>query len=207
MRRIPLYVVAGVALVLVLSLGWPLVIRGREPTCSQDGRKRVRVVFSGGHETEAVDHGRPVRLIAAALGVPSEVFRRAFSRVRPAPAWSLGPSPARARENKAVLMAVLGPYGITNDRLDAVSNRYRYRRSLGELWPVKAAVAYALIDRHGHVTGFEVVDGGYGYTSPPTVTVSGFGALPVNVALSFGRKFESNGSIAAIALERGTHGG
>src|SRR4051794_34511931 len=47
---------------------------------------RVPVVFSGGHETNLRDHGRPVVLVAGALGVPAQVFRDAFSHVRPAPA-------------------------------------------------------------------------------------------------------------------------
>lgn len=48
------------------------------------GVTRMPVVFSGGHETVGVDHGRPVVLIAAALGVKDEVFREAFSHVHPA---------------------------------------------------------------------------------------------------------------------------
>jgi hypothetical protein len=51
------------------------------------GVTKVPVVFSGGHDTVVVDRGRPVVLIAAALGVPDEVFREAFSHVRPASGW------------------------------------------------------------------------------------------------------------------------
>jgi hypothetical protein len=54
---------------------------------------RVAVVFSGGHETEGVDHGRPVVLIAAALGVKPEVF----TRPAPAAAGLLTLKPARTR--------------------------------------------------------------------------------------------------------------
>src|SRR5581483_6178092 len=39
------------------------------------------VVFSAGHETDPRDGGRPVALIAAALGVKPEVFRAAFRGV------------------------------------------------------------------------------------------------------------------------------
>jgi hypothetical protein len=128
---------------------------------------RVPVVFSGGYETVPRDRGRPVVLIAAALGVPSDVFRKAFSRVRPAPAGTR-PDPQQVRKNKEVLLKALGPYGVTNDRLDEVSNYYRYVRSRGELWPTKPA--------------------------------TGFDNLAAKVELSFGKKFESNGSVAAIKL-------
>src|SRR5437016_5075268 len=81
---------------------------------------RVPVVFNGGHDTDPRDHGRPVVLIAAALGVKPEVFREAFSHVHPAGPGSGGPTDAEARKNKAALMSALGKYGITNDRLDTV---------------------------------------------------------------------------------------
>ena len=84
------------------------------------GVTRVPVVFSGGHDTVPVDHGRPVVLIAAALGVKDEVFREAFSHVHPAGPGSGGPTGEEARANKAALMKALGKYGITNERLDAV---------------------------------------------------------------------------------------
>ena len=85
----------------------------------------VPVTFSGGHETDPQDHGRPVGLVAAALGVKPEVFRQAFSGVTPAKNGK--PSPEEAQRNKAALMKVLGPYGVTNERLDEVSNYYRYQ--------------------------------------------------------------------------------
>ena len=43
----------------------------------------VTVTIASGLETDPVDNGRPVVLIAAALGVPTEVFREAFSGVTP----------------------------------------------------------------------------------------------------------------------------
>ena len=69
-------------------------------------------------------------------------------------------------------MAALAPYGVTNERLDTVSNYYRYVRSRGELWPTQPAAAYALV-RRGVVTGYVVTSGGSGYSSPPIVTVPG----------------------------------
>lgn len=61
-------------------------------------------------------------LIAAALGVKDENFREAFSHVHRAGPCSSGPTDAEARQNKAALMSALGKYGITDERLDAVSN-------------------------------------------------------------------------------------
>src|SRR5437667_1129886 len=92
---------------------------------------RVPVVFSGGHETDPRDGGRPVVLIAAALGVTPEVFREAFSHVRPAPAGR-EPEPGQVRQNKAALLAALAKHGVTNEKLDTVSNYYRYARSRNE---------------------------------------------------------------------------
>src|SRR4051794_23144238 len=83
------------------------------------------LIFSGGHDTDPRDHGRPVVLIAAALGVKTEVFREAFSGVTPA--GDRRPTGDEARRNKAALMKVLQPLGITNERLDEVSNYYRYQ--------------------------------------------------------------------------------
>jgi hypothetical protein len=158
----------------------------------------VSVMFSGGHETYGPDRGRPVVLIAAALGVPAEVFREAFSHVHPAgPGQS--PQEPQVRANKAALMAALTPYGVTDDRLNAVSNHYRYVRSRGEMWPVRAATAYALV-ASGVVTGFVITDGGTGYSSPPTVTVPGVSGLSARAQLAFGADFEHNGAVTSITL-------
>jgi len=158
---------------------------------------RVPVKFSGGHETDRRDRGRPVLLIAAALGVSSDVFRDAFSQVRPAPAGTR-PSPDQVRKNKESLMNALGPHGVTNDRLDEVSNYYRYVRSRGEMWPTKPAQSYAEVEG-GKIVRFVVTKGGSGYSSPPIVSVPGFD-VATKVELSFGKKFETNGAVAAITL-------
>jgi hypothetical protein len=159
---------------------------------------RVPVKFSGGHDTDPRDHGRPVVLIAGSLGVKPEMFREAFSHVRPAPAGT-EPDRGRVQENKAALLSALGKYGISNDRLDEVSNYYRYVRSRGELWPTKPARANALV-KNGRITGFEILDGGSGYSSAPTVTVSGFGNLAATAQLSFSKTFAKNGSVSSITL-------
>lgn len=163
------------------------------------GVTKVPVVFSGGHDTDPRDHGRPVVLVAGALGVAPEVFRDAFSRVHPAGPDSGGPTREEAQANKAALMSVLGKYGITNDRLDTVSNRYRYVRSHGEMWPTQPAVANALV-QNGVVSGFEIVSGGYGYSSTPTVTVPNVKSAPTKVELAFGANFDVNGSVSKITL-------
>jgi hypothetical protein len=158
---------------------------------------RVPVKFSGGHETDRRDRGRPVVLIAAALGVPSDVFREAFSHVRPAPAGTR-PTPDQVRRNKEALMNALGPHGVTNDRLDEVSNYYRYVRSRGEMWPTKPAQAYTEV-KDGKIVRFVVTKGGAGYSSPPSVSVPGYD-VATKVELSFGKKLENNGTVKAIKL-------
>src|SRR5438046_5515780 len=90
------------------------------------------VTITGGHDLGPQDHGRPCALIAAALGVKTEVFREAFGGVTPA--RGRGPSGEEARRNKEALMRVLQPHGVTNERLDEVSNYYRFRPQNGELW-------------------------------------------------------------------------
>ncbi|RBP42641.1 hypothetical protein DES53_106350 [Roseimicrobium gellanilyticum] len=162
------------------------------------GVTRVTVVFSGGHDTVPVDHGRPVVLIAAALGVPDEVFREAFSHVRPA-AGGREPEPQQVRANKSALMSALGKHGVTNDRLDEVSNFYRYPPGRGGLWRNKPATAHALV-KEGTVIGFEVVDGGSGYSSPPSITVPGVKTSEVKVTLSYGKDLQKNGSVSTIAM-------
>jgi hypothetical protein len=164
------------------------------------GVTKVPVVFSEGHDTDPRDRGRPVILVAGALGVAPEVFREAFSHVHPAGVDSGGPTQEEARANKAALMNALGKYGITNDRLDTVSNRYRYVRSHGQMWPTKPAVANALV-KNGAVTGFEIVSGGEGYSSPPTVTVPNVQGFTAKVDLAFDKDFSKNGAVSAIALQ------
>jgi hypothetical protein len=159
---------------------------------------RVPVVFSGGHETDPRDRGRPVVLIAAALKVPPEVFRAAFSQVHPAPA-GMEPDEQRVRQNKDALLGALSRYGVTNDRLDEVSNYYRYVRSRGELWPTKPAVAYALV-RGGNVTSFSVTSGGAGYSSAPAVTVPNIPGATGKAQLSFSTDLDQNGALSSIVF-------
>ena len=180
---------------IALALGGVLTL-GRAQTAGAE--QRVSVVFEGGHETEGLDRGRPVVLVAGALGVTPEVFRDAFSRVHPAHRDG-GPTPDEARANKAALMDALAKYGVTNARLDEVSNYYRYRRDRGETWPTRFAKAFAVV-QDGRVVRFEVMDPGEGYSSPPTVRVPGFPALAAKASLAFDRRFAKNGSIRSISI-------
>jgi hypothetical protein len=168
--------------------------------CSGTGdpaRQEVQVVFTGGHETDPRDNGRPVVLIAAALGVEPELFRDAFSVVRPA-ALGTAPEAERVIANKAVLLAALSPYGITNARLDAVSNHYRYDASAGELWPTRAAAATAVV-QDGTVLRVDVTKPGSGYTSAPTATVPGVAGV-LHVTLRYGTELATNGGVADVTV-------
>jgi hypothetical protein len=157
------------------------------------------VVISGGFNTDPQDNGRPVVLIAAALGVPTEVFREAFSGVTPAGADG-GPSSALAQRNKAALLKVLAPYGITNERLDEVSNYYRYNGSKGQVWSRTLATATATVT-DGIVTGVTITNPGAGYSSNPIITVMGpSGKVTATATLSYTTDFKTNGSISAITI-------
>ena len=156
----------------------------------------VTVTISGGHDTEPVDNGRPVVLVAAALGVPTELFREAFSGVTPAGAGEQ-PQDAQVKLNKAALLKVLAPYGITNEQLDAASNFYRYSGSSGETWTHTDATATAVLT-DGTVTSITVTTAGAGYSSTPTVTLSNGQTASATVA--YGTDTATNGSIESISL-------
>lgn len=156
------------------------------------------MLFNGGYETDPRDHGRPVKLIAAALGVEAQVFRDAFSNVNPA--QNGAPTEARARTNKKVLLDALSKHGVTNERLDEVSNYYRYQPGRGNLWKHTPASATAII-KEGKVTGFEITNAGSGYLTPPTVTVAGHPDLRVKATLEFSKEFRTNGSIKSLTIE------
>jgi hypothetical protein len=162
-------------------------------------QERAQLVFVGGHETDPRDHGRPVVLIAAALGVSPEVFREAFSHVTPAPGGT-EPLPGQRERNKEALMKALSPYGVTNERLNQVSNYYRYSRERGdELWKATAASGYAML-RDGVVTGVVITNGGSGYTSVPVVSVAGRPGVKITVKLAFGPDLTRNGSVKELAV-------
>jgi hypothetical protein len=162
------------------------------------GETVAPVTFIGGHETDPRDGGRPVVLIAAALNVPSDVFRKAFSGVTPA-AGGEEPQPEQVRRNKQALLKVLGPYGITNDQLDTVSDYYRYSGSRGQMWRNTPATATATV-RDGAVVAITITNPGSGYSSVPTISVPGARKFNAAVTVAFGTDFEKNGSIASVML-------
>jgi hypothetical protein len=189
-------------LALAFSLLLSFVFAASAETPLPPGVKRLPVVFSGGFETDQRDHGRPVILIASALGVAPEVFRETFTHVHPAGPGSGGPTREEAQQNKKALMDGLGKYGVTNDRLDAVSNYYRYPPGRGGRWKTADASANALV-KDGKVVSFEIVDHGSGYTMEPTVTVPGVTApAAYKVKLAYTKQFETNGSIEAVVVEK-----
>jgi hypothetical protein len=165
---------------------------------SMAAETKLSVSISGGHEIGKNDYGRPVALIAAALSVKPDVFREAFSGVTPA--RGRGPTGDEARRNKAALLKVLRPHGVTNERLDEVSDYYRYQPQRGELWPTRPAKAHAVVEGD-KIKRIVVTDGGSGYCSPPEVRISGFENLHATATLKFTSDLKTNGSIALIKLE------
>jgi len=176
----------------VVTLGIPTAAATSRAT-----EAKIPVTFSGGHETDPKDHGRPVVLVAAGLGVKPEVFRKAFSGVTPA--RGRGPTGEEARRNKQALMKVLGPYKVTNERLDEVSNYYRYRPQEGEMWPTTSAKAYAVVE-DGKIKKIVVTEPGAGYSSPPKATVKGFEKVPLEAKVKFVTDLKKNGGIESIEV-------
>jgi hypothetical protein len=158
------------------------------------------VVISGGFDSDPQDHGRPVALVAAALGVPTEVFREAFSGVAPA-GLDRGPTAEEAQRNKAALMKVLAPYGITNERLDEVSNYYRYNGKNGGIWKRTLATATPTMT-NGILSGVIITNPGSGYSSNPTVTIMGpNGTVTAKATVTYTKDFNTNGSLSSITLD------
>jgi hypothetical protein len=198
MHRTRVATILLLASTLTACTRWPdLLSRTSSSAATQS---RVTVTFTGGHDTDPRDGGRPVVLIAAALGVPTDVFRTAFSGVTPAGAGE-DPGAEQVSRNKAALLAVLAPYGVTNARLDEVSDYYRYNGSAGESWPTRSATAVATVVA-GKVTALTVTDGGAGYTSAPTVSVAGAQSVTAVAELRFGAVLRTNGSVTAVRLTR-----
>jgi hypothetical protein len=187
-RFLVLTAVAGA----LASGGAALTVAQASPTTTH-----VPVRITGGHTTDSRDAGRPVVLVAAGLGVPTEVFRRAFSQVSPAAAGE-EPDPDQVQRNKAALLKVLAPYGVTNEDLDRVSDFYRYNGTTGGMWTHSAAKATATV-RDGRVVSVRVVSGGAGYSSPPTLKVPGT-ATPLKASVVYGKTLSTNGRIGTVTI-------
>ena len=78
------------------------------------------------------DHGRPVALVAADLGVTPEQFRAAFKKVRPAPR---GERPTEA-QRQANRIALAGALDVSPEKLDSVMDKYR-PEGPGKEWGIK----------------------------------------------------------------------
>src|SRR6478752_6376232 len=174
----------------VVMLGLPMAA-----VTSRATETKIPVTFSGGHDIAKNDYGRPITLMAAALRVKPEEFRKAFSGVTPA--RGRGPTGSEARRNKEALIKVLKPLGVTNERMDEVANYYRFRPQEGELWPTKPAKAYALVE-DGKIKKVVVIEPGAGYSSPPKVTVKGFEKVRLEAKVKFETDLKKNGGIESI---------
>jgi hypothetical protein len=190
------------ALVSVLAVPATLTLAacmaGALDGTADGAQTKVPVTFTGGHETDPEDRGRPVVLVAAALGVKAEVFREAFRGVTPARGRK--PTGEEARRNKAALMKVLAPHGVSNDRIDEVSDYYRYQPGRGRLWKASPAEAHAVVEG-GKVLRVVVTEPGSGYSTPPKATVRGMEGLALKVTLQFSKDLKKNGSVRSVAVE------
>ncbi len=157
----------------------------------------VPLVFSGGHEIGSGDFGRPVVLIAAALEVKPDQFREAFSGVTPSKNGP--PSRDEAQKNKAALMKVLKPLGISNDRLDEVSNFYRYQPQRGELWKNTPAEGHAIVE-DGKIKQIVITSPGAGYSTPPKVVVQGMEKTALKATIHLDKELKKNGGIEAVEV-------
>ncbi len=88
---------------------------------------------------------------------------------------------------------------MTNERLDEVSNYYRFRPDSDEIWPTRPARAYAVVEQ-GQLIRIVVTDPGSGYCSEPQVTVAGLPKAAFKVTLALGQDLPKNGGIASIKL-------
>ena len=88
---------------------------------------------------------------------------------------------------------------MTNERLDEVSDYYRFRPERGELWPNTPAKAHAVIE-NGQVARIVVTQAGSGYSSPPSIQVKGFPDVQLRAKLGFSKDLKKNGLIAAVEI-------
>jgi hypothetical protein len=177
----------------ILLVGVALLMAASSPA----EETKVPVTFSGGHELGKNDFGRPINLLAAALGVKPDEFRKAFSGVTPA--RGRGPTGEEQRRNKEALMKVLGPLKVTNERMDEAANYYRFRPQKGELWPTKPAEAYAVVDG-GKIKQIVVTEPGSGYNTPPKATIEGVQNARLETKVQYDTNLKKNGRIESIEV-------
>ena len=98
-------------------------------------------------------------------------------------------------------MKVLEPHGVTNERLDEVSDYYRYQPQRKKLWKTTPAKGNAIIE-DGKVKEIVVTEPGSGYSSVPTVSVEGMDKVTLKVTLKFGKDLKKNGAVDTIEVVR-----
>jgi hypothetical protein len=156
----------------------------------------ITMTITDGHDTDESDGGRPTILIAAALEVTQEQFQYAFSFVTPEDQGHLDDETAEA--NKAELLSRLEEYGVTNDRLDEVTDYYRYAPE-DPLWDViPAEIEVTIID--DEVVEIEIIEAGAGYSSEPTLSVPGYD-FTFTVEIEYGTDLRTNGNISSVTLD------
>jgi hypothetical protein len=69
------------------------------------------------------------------------------------------------------------------------------------MWTYKPAQATAIIE-HGVVTGFNLVEAGAGYSTPPRIEVAGHPGVKVEATLVFSKDLKTNGSIRTLEVVR-----
>ncbi len=189
---------AGPASIAVSSAVGSSATQSPAATAVVRAKQNRKVKFTRGYRTAKKDNGRPVKLIAGALGVSAKVFRDAFSKVTPTPDGS-DPDPSQAQANKQILLDALGPYGVTNERLDEVSDYYRYFGTDGAQWPRTKAKARVKI-RNGKVVRITIKKAGSGYSATPKVTVRGYPNVKVKAKVAYGTDFSANGQIVRLKV-------
>lgn len=97
-------------------------------------------------------------------------------------------------------MKVLETLGVTNQRLDEVSNYYRYQPQRGQLWNTTPAKVHAVVEA-GKVKRIVVTDPGSGFSSPPKATITGMEQVGLKVTIQFSKELKANESISAVEVE------
>ena len=96
-------------------------------------------------------------------------------------------------------MKALKPHRVTIERLDEVSDYYRYKPQTGKLWKATPAEAYAIVEG-GVIKKVVLTAAGSGYNSTPVATVEGVAKTELEVTLKFGKELETNGSIGSVEV-------
>jgi len=158
-------------------------------TNNEDSSEGVMVTVSGGHEIPDTDKGQPLELIGGLLGITGAQARDSF--------YYPFPKDGNLNDWNALFLEQLEYYGLRVDELDIAL--IRYLPTTEGVWNYTHADLRAIIENNV-VVGFEIIDGGRGYTSQPTITVEGYDDVGVEMTISYTKDFETNGAITDIRL-------